>query len=193
MDPINIAAHIYLAIQEIITREISATESVVITVGKFVGGETHNVIPKDVIMEGTIRYHKKEMGEFIYQRMEEIVSSTGKMFRGNATIEEVASVPPLINNENMANEIGGYIKEIVGEQSVISYRGSGMGSEDFASFTYEVPSMYLMLGAGTKEENPEFGYPMHHPSVVFNEEILPTGAAIHAYSAIQWLKNHSDR
>ncbi len=193
VDPINIATHIYLAIQEITSREISATESVVITVGKFVGGETHNVIPKDVIMEGTIRYHKKEMGEFIYKRIEEIVSSTGKMFRGNATIDEVASVPPLINDEEMANEIGGYIKEIVGEKSVVSYRGSGMGSEDFASFTYEVPSMYLMLGAGAKEENPQFGYPMHHPSVVFNEDILSTGAAIHAYSAIQWLKNHRER
>ncbi|BBF43752.1 N-acetyl-L,L-diaminopimelate deacetylase [Lachnospiraceae bacterium KM106-2] len=193
VDPINIAAHIYLAIQEITSREISATESAVITIGKFVGGETHNVIPKDVIMEGTIRYHKKEMGEFIYKRMEEIVTSTGKMFRGNATIDEVASVPPLINDESLADELGGYIKEIVGEEAVRSYRGSGMGSEDFASFTYEVPSMYLMLGAGTKEENPQFGYPMHHPSVMFNEEILSTGAAIHTYCAIQWLKNHSER
>ena len=192
VDPINIATHIYLAIQEITSREISATDPAVVTVGKFVGGETHNVIPKEVVMEGTIRYHKKEIGDFIYKRMEEIVSSTGKMFRGNATLEEVASVPPLINDEKMADEIGGYIKEIVGEKSVISYRGSGMGSEDFASFTYEVPSMYLMLGAGTKEENPQFGYPMHHPSVMFNEEILSTGAAIHAYSAIQWLKNHSN-
>lgn len=190
VDPINIATHIYLAIQEIISREISATESAVITVGKFISGETHNVIPTKAVLEGTIRYHKKDIGSFIYKRMEEIVSSTGKMFRGKAVIEEVASVPPLINDEKMADEIGGYVKDIVGEKSVISYRGSGMGSEDFASFTYEVPSLYLMLGAGTKEENPQYGYPMHHPSVVFNEEILSTGAAIHAYSAIQWLKNH---
>ena len=50
--------------------------------------------------------------------------------------------------------------------------------------------MYFMLGAGTKEENPEYGYPMHHPKVTFNEDILVTGAAIHTYSAIMWLKNN---
>jgi len=192
VDPINIAAHIYLALQEITSREISATESVVITVGKFISGETHNVIPGKAVLEGTIRYHKKDMGDFVYKRMEEIVETTAKMFRGKATIEEVASVPPLVNDEKLADEIGGYIKDIVGEKSVVSYRGSGMGSEDFASYTYEVPSMYLMLGAGTKEENPQYGYPMHHPSVVFNEDILSTGAAIHTYSAIQWLKHHKD-
>lgn len=59
VDPINIATHIYLAIQEIISREISATESAVITVGKFISGETHNVIPTKAVLEGTIRYHKK--------------------------------------------------------------------------------------------------------------------------------------
>ena len=192
VDPINIAAHIYLAIQEIISREISATESVVVTVGKFVGGETHNVIPNEVVMEGTIRYHKKELGDFIYQRMSEIVSSTATMFRGSATIEEVASVPPLINDEAMAEEIGGYMKEIVGEHYVNSYRGCGMGSEDFASYSYEVPSMYFMLGAGSKQENPLYGQPMHHPKIVFNEDILSTGAAIHTYNAIKWLKNHKE-
>lgn len=190
VDPINIAAHIYLSIQEIISREISAAESAIITIGKFVGGETHNVIPDKVVMEGTIRYVSKDIGDFIFKRMEDIVVSTGKMFRGKATIEEVASVPPLINNTELANEIAVYIKDIVGEKSVVSFNSVGMGSEDFASYTYNVPSVYFMLGAGTKEENPSYGYPMHHPCVVFNEDILPTGAAMHTYGAIMWLKNN---
>lgn len=190
VDPINIAAHIYLSIQEILAREISATESAVVTIGKFAGGETHNVIPDKVVMEGTIRYHSKELGEFIYKRMQELVVSTASMFRGKATMEEVASVPPLVNDKELANEIGSYIKKLIGEKSVVSFEGAGMGSEDFASYTYEVPCMYLMLGAGVKEENPAYGYPMHHPCVVFNEDILPTGAAIHAYSALNWLKNN---
>lgn len=190
VDPINIATHIYLSIQELTAREISATESAVITIGKFAGGETHNVIPDKVVMEGTIRYLSKDMGDFIFKRMEEIVALTGKMFRGEAKIEEVASVPPLTNNTELANEVAGYVKEVVGDNSVISFEGGGMGSEDFASYTYEVPSVYFMLGAGTKEENPLYGYPMHHPSIVFNEDILPTGAAMHTYSAIMWLKNN---
>lgn len=190
VDPINIATHIYFAFQEIVSREVSALDSAVVTIGKFEGGKTHNAIPSQVIMEGTIRFHKKEIGDFIYKRMEEITTNTAELFRGSATIEEIASVPPLVNDETLANEVGGYIKDIVGENSVKVYKGQGMGSEDFASYSYEVPSMYLMLGAGSKDENPQYGLPMHHPSVVFNEEILSTGAAIHAYSSIQWLKQH---
>lgn len=190
VDPINIAAHIYLSVQEVIAREIAATKSVVITFGKFTGGETHNVIPDKVIMEGTIRYLDKELGDFAFQRMKDITESTGRMFRGEAFMEEVASVPPLTNDTETANEIGGYIKELIGESSVISFEQGGMGSEDFASYTQVVPSVYVLLGAGTKQEDPHYGYPMHHPCVAFNEDILPTGAAMHAYGAIQWLKHN---
>ncbi len=190
VDPINIATHIYLSLQEIISREIAATQSAVITIGKFVGGEAPNIIPSQVIMEGTIRSLSKEISEFIFQRMKDIVSGTAQLFRGEAKLEELSSVPPLKNDTPLANDVASYIKDIVGEKSVISFKGGGMGSEDFASYSYEVPSVYFMLGAGVKEENPQYGLPMHHPQVVFNEEVLVTGAAIHAYSALMWLKNN---
>ena len=63
----------------------------------------------------------------------------------------------------------------------------GMGSEDFASYTYELPCSYLLLGAGTPAEDPRFGKPMHNEKVVFNEAILPKGAALHTYCALEWL------
>ena len=190
IDPINIAAHIYLAIQTILTREISATESAVVTIGKFVGGDVPNVIPEEVVMEGTIRSLDKEVGEFIFDRMNEIVTSTAKMLRGEAELIELSSVPPLANNDELAHELTGYMKDIVGEKAVVLFEQGGMGSEDFASYSYEVPSVYIMLGAGTKQENSLYGEAMHNEKVVFNEDILPTGAAIHAYSAIMWLKNN---
>ena len=177
--------------QEIITREISATQSVVITVGKFQAGSTHNVIPEQAVLEGTIRYLNVELGDFIYQRMEKIVTSTGEMFRGEAKLEVVASVPPLTNDKELGSHLFSYVKDVVGEQSAISFEGGGMGSEDFASYCYKVPSVYFLLGAGTKEEDPRYGLPMHHPQIVFNEDILPTGAAIHAYSAMMWLKSNT--
>ena len=191
VDSINIAAHIYLSLQEIISREISATESAVLTIGKFVGGDAANIIPTQVVMEGTIRSFSKEMSDFIFKRIEEITISTAQLFRGEAQVEEMSSVPPLKNNTELATEVASYVKDIVGEKSVVSFKGGGMGSEDFASYAYEVPSVYFMLGAGSKEENDLYGMPMHHPKVVFNEDILVTGAAMHAYSAIMWLKHHS--
>ena len=190
VDPIFIANQIYSAIQEITNREIVATQPVVITIGKFVGGDAPNIIPGEVIMEGTIRTLDKEVGEYVFKRMGEIVSATAKMLRGEAELIELSSVPPLANNKDLATEVTGYVKDIVGEQGVFLFEGGGMGSEDFASYSYEVPSLYLILGAGAKNENPLYGEPMHNTKVVFNEDVLVTGAAIHTYSAITWLKNH---
>ena len=76
VDPINIAAHIYISLQEIISREISATKSAVVTIGKFCGGEAANIIPEEDIMEGTIRSLDKEVGEFLFNRINDIVTST---------------------------------------------------------------------------------------------------------------------
>ena len=190
VDPINIAAHIYISLQEVISREVSATQPAVVTIGKFAGGEAPNIIPEEVIMEGTIRSLDKEVGEFIFNRINDIVVSTAKMFRGEAELIELSSVPPLTNNTELAKEVTSYLKDLLGEKSVVLFESGGMGSEDFASYSYEVPSVYLMLGAGTKQENPLYGEAMHNPKVVFNEDILVTGAAMHAYSAIMWLKNN---
>ena len=190
IDPINIAAHIYISLQEIISREIPATKAAVLTIGKFAGGDAPNIIPDEVVMEGTIRSLDKELGEFIFSRMNDIVTSTAKMFRGEAELIELSSVPPLENDTDLAIELGSYVKELIGEKSVISFEEGGMGSEDFASYTYEVPSVYFMLGAGSKKENSLYGEPMHNSKVVFNEDILVTGAAMHAYCAIKWLQNN---
>lgn len=190
IDPINIAAHIYLSLQEITNREIPSTKPAVLTIGKFIGGDAPNIIPKEVIMEGTIRSLDKELGQFIFNRINDIVKSTAKMFRGEAELIELSSVPPLANDTNLAKELGSYVKDLVGEKGVVEFEGGGMGSEDFASYSYEVPSVYFMLGAGTKQENPLYGEPMHNNKVVFNEDIMVTGAAMHAYCAIKWLKNN---
>lgn len=190
VDPINIAAHIYLALQEIKNSEIVATEPLVLTVGKFAGGATPNVIPDEVVMEGTIRTYSKEVGATVFQRMGEIAEATAKMFRGSAKLEELSSVPPLTNDSEVAGDIAGYLKEILPPQSIVGIETKGMGSEDFASIAEKVPSVYFIIGAGTKEQDPGFDYPMHHPSVKFDEDILTTGAAAHAYSSIMWLKNH---
>ena len=190
VDPINIATHIYLSLQEITSREVTATKPAVITIGKFAGGEAPNIIPSEVIMEGTVRFLDKEVGEFIVERMNDIITSTAKLFRGEAELIELSSVPPLTNDDKLAHEVTNYMKDIVGEKAVVLFNCGGMGSEDFASYSYEVPSLYIMLGAGSKQENDLFGAPMHNQHVVFNEDILPTGAAVHAYSAIMWLKNN---
>ena len=188
VDPLNIAAHIYLALQEITSREIAAKSPAVVTIGRFSGGEAPNIIPQNVVLEGTIRTFDRELSGRILSRVEEIASKTAGAFRGEAFVEEIASAPPLINDPELMDTVAGYVSELFGEGAVYMMGEGGMGSEDFASYTYELPCAYLLLGAGARTEDPLFGEPMHNEKVVFNEDVLTKGAAIHAYCAIKWLE-----
>ena len=185
IDPINIATHIYLSLQTINARENCALTPMVLTIGKFIGGKAPNIIPEEVIMEGTIRTMDRKLAEHVFKRMKEIAEQTATLFGGKATVTETSSAPPLINNPDMVKEIAEYTKEIYEPE------GGGMGSEDFASYTSEIPCCYLLVGAGSANENELYGKPMHNECVVFNEEILPLGSALYAYSAIRWLQEHS--
>ena len=190
VDPINIAAHIYLSLQEIVSREISPTQPVALTIGKFVGGKAPNIIPEEVVLEGTIRTLDRDLAKTIFERIETISKQTAALFRGQAEVVEIASAPPLLNNVEMVKEVSEYVKEICSPEKVIVFDKGGMGSEDFASYTYDIPWSYLLLGAGTSQENDLYGKPMHNECVVFNEDILPIGSAIFVQSALNWLKNH---
>lgn len=192
VDSINIAAHIYLALQEIVSREVAAMDPCVLTIGKFSGGQKPNIIPEKVVLEGTIRYKKKETGDRVYARIGEIAQSVAQAFRGEAVLTEMASAPPLLNDEALMKELCEYAKQVVDPRMVMLLPQGGMGSEDFASFSYRIPSAYLLLGAGTEQENPAYGKPMHNERVVFNEEILSEGSAILASCAIGWLRNHAN-
>ena len=187
IDPINIAAHIYLALQELTARELAAEVPAVVTVGRFHGGEAPNIIPGTCVLEGTIRTFDREVTARLMARIGEIAENTARAFRGSARTEELASAPPLKNDPALMNRMADWAEELVGSQRVYRMDKGGMGSEDFASYTYEVPSAYLLLGAGTAAEDSRFGKPMHNPQVVFNEKILPEGAALYAMAALRWL------
>ena len=187
VDPLNIAAHVYLALQTITAREIAAKTPAVVTIGKFSGGEAPNIIPQEAVLEGSIRTFDRELSAKIMHRIGVIAKGTAEAFRGSAAAEELASAPPLINDPELVDSMAGCAGELFGERSVYPLDEGGMGSEDFASYTYELPCAYLLLGAGTAAEDPRFGKPMHNENVVFNEDILTRGAALHAFSALKWL------
>ena len=60
--------------------------------------------------------------------------------------------------------------------------------EDFATIAERVPSVFMHLSAGFLDERGD--YPPHNPKVLFNEDVLPMGAAGYAYCAEKWLENH---
>lgn len=187
VDPLNIASHIYLSLQEIISREIGAKTPAVVTIGRMTGGEAPNIIPQTAVLEGTIRSFDRDLSAQIFTRIGEIARCTAQAFRGTAVTEEIASAPPLRNDAALTNRMADLAGALFGEKLVYRLDEGGMGSEDFASYTYDLPCAYLLIGAGTKQENPAFGEPMHNERVVFNEDILPRGAALHTWCALNWL------
>lgn len=75
VDPINIAAHIYLALQEITARELPAKTPAIVTMGKFSAGHAPNIIPQEAVIEGTIRTFDRDVTALILRRIGEIADA----------------------------------------------------------------------------------------------------------------------
>ena len=188
VDPINIGAHIYLALQELIARECDPSNACVLTVGQFHAGSAPNIIPESAVLEGTIRTNKAEERQKLVRRLKEVVEGTAAVYGGTAEVKFPCGVPTLVCDAALTNEMVGYMKElpIPGLMGVPNISASA--SEDFALITEQIPSAYLYLSAGYLDERG--AYSAHNPKVQFNEDVLPVGAACLAHCAVQWLKHH---
>lgn len=200
VDPINATAHIVTALQEINARELAISDEAVITVGTFHAGNAANVIPDTAEMSGSIRTFDEDIRQFIKDRISEIATGIAKAFRAEATVSFGNGCPTLTNDENLSNDITGYLKELLGPQGAFTAgqlnamsgskkQAKTSGSEDFAYVSQEVPSLMLALAAGQPEKG--YRYPQHHPKVMFDESVLPVGSAVYAYSAMRWLEEHN--
>ncbi len=193
VDPINVLAHIHIALQEINSREVAPAENLALTVGQIHGGNTSNVIPDDAFMSGTVRTYSNETREFVKNRLTEISEGIASTFRATVEVEYTKGCPCLIADEDLTKQIFEYSKEMMGEDKVIDMGKltSGKkiaGSEDFAFFSEHVPTASVSVGAGSPAEG--YLFPHHHPKIIFNEDALTIGAAVYANTAINWLKNN---
>ena len=189
IDPINIAVHVYLALEALIAREADPKAACVLTVGKFEAGTAANIIPDYAVLEGTIRSNDPTNRELLVRRMKEVADKTAQVYGGSASIEMISEVPPLICDPELTEEMVSYMQEM-NLPNAQPYPGiSASASEDFASIAEKVPSTFIYLSAGFTD-NREV-YPAHNPKVQFNEDVCPIGASCLAYCATQWLNNHA--
>ena len=188
IDPINIGVHIHLALQELIAREADPNAACVLTIGKFQGGAAANIIPDTAVLEGTLRTNNAKERKKLVARIKEVAELTSAVYGGSAQIESLSSVPPLVCDETLTEEIIGYMREM-SIPGFAEYPGvSASASEDFATIAERVPSTFMYLSAGYMDERG--AYSAHNPKVRFNEDVCPIGASCLAYCAVQWLKNH---
>lgn len=188
IDPINIAVHIYLALESLIAREADPSKACVLTIGHFSAGSAFNIIPDTAILQGTLRTNDSASREKLVRRLKEVVYKNAEVFGGKAEIEMISEVPPLVCDSVMTNEIVTYMEELSIPNLTPVGDTSASASEDFATIAEKIPSTYMYLSAGFMDERGDAL--AHNPKVRFNEDVCPIGSACLAHCAVRWLEEH---
>ncbi len=185
IDPINVGMSICTAFQQLVSRETPPKETASLTLGQFSGGNTPNIVPDKVVIQGTLRTYNAELRAKLVNRMQTIVKSAGEMYGTTVEYEVLSDVPSIYVNPEMLEEVKTYLSEIEG-LTLANDNFRITPSDDMAFISEKVPTVYLLLQARVKD-NP---YPHHNPKVLFDESAMTWGAAMHAQCAFEWLKNH---
>lgn len=187
VDPINIAVHIYLALESVMAREITSTQASVMTVGILKAGDAYNIIPETAELQGSIRSESPEQRELLVRRMKEVSEGVAKTYNGTAEVEMIAEVPPLICDAEETKKFVDYIKEldVPGQAEFPDIKATA--SDDFACVLEQIPGAYIYLSAGFTDRP---GTQQHSPDVVFNEETFRFGPAYLAHCATRWLEEN---
>lgn len=185
IDPINVGMSICTAFQQLVSRETPPKETASLTFGQFSGGNTPNIVPDKVVIQGTLRTYNAELRAKLVNRMQTIVKSAGEMYGTTVEYEVLSDVPSIYVNPEMLEEVKTYLSEIEG-LTLANNNFRITPSDDMAFISEKVPTVYLLLQARVKD-NP---YPHHNPKVLFDESAMTWGAAMHAQCAFEWLRNH---
>lgn len=194
MDPLNVAAHLHLALQGILSREISPIEHAVLTIGVMEGGTTNNVIPDTARLKGSVRTFNTALRDKMETRIREITAGIGETFQAKMEVIYTLGCPEVKTDGGLNEQMRASIANTFGENSYIGITqlvpgGKLMGSEDFAFVSQAVPSTTVFLNAGNIEDG--YSYPVHHPKTMFSDEVLHRGAAAYAAFARDWLERNS--
>lgn len=157
VDPIVTSAQIINNIQTIVSRNLELTnQAAVITVGQIHGGVRNNIIPEEVVMEGTIRTLDAGMREKLFQRLRTVVTKTAESNGAVAELDIRKGYPVTYNDPDLTAQMLPTLEEVAGKEN-IHLINAITGAEDFSFFQEEVPGLYFFLGG-----LPEGGTPSGH-------------------------------
>jgi N-acetylcysteine deacetylase len=161
-DPIAASAYLITVLQTIVSRNVSPLQSAVLSVTKIIGGSTWNVIPGDVMLEGTIRTFDSSIREKVKEKFYTIVESIATTFSQEVEIKWVLGPPPLVNNRAVTD----IVRKSATKQSlhVIDPEPS-MAGEDFSYYLQHIPGTFVFFGTNGNEE-------WHHPAFTLDESAI---------------------
>ena len=166
VDTILVAASVIQAFQSIVGRNLNPFHTGVVSVTRINGGNTWNVIPDKVELEGTVRSMEKDDRIFIERRMREIAEHTAAAYGANAELLWYPGRPATVNEKAWS----AFAQKVAEERGfeVVPQRNS-TGGEDFAFYLEKIPGCFINVGTGV-------GYPNHHPKFYADEAALTPAA-----------------
>ncbi len=175
-DPVVAAGQLIVALQTIKSRNIKASEPVVLSITRVTGGFNQNILPDKVELEGTVRTLDPEVRKFVADRMKTIAEGIAAAMDVKVDITYEFKYPALINDAEFTQKAITSLEELFPAGTLVEMKDALMGGEDFSYFLQEVPGAFFFL------QNPgAIGgvcYAHHNPKFDVDEGLFYMGPAI---------------
>ncbi|WNC16183.1 M20 family metallopeptidase [Brevibacillus brevis] len=180
IDSIAIASQVVTNLQHIVSRNTDPLDNLVLSVTKFVGGTTHNVIPGSVEICGTVRSFDKDLRESVPKLMERVIKGITEAHGATYEFTYEFGYRPVINDAEVTQLMEDVVVEALGEKWVERMRPT-MGGEDFSAYQQKAPGCFFFVGAGNQAKG--ITYPHHHPRFTIDEDALEVGVKLFVHAA----------
>ena len=186
IDPVLIASHIIVALQQIVSRNANPAMPTVLSFGRFIAEGQTNVIPDEVKMAGIMRTFDETWRTEMQIRIKTMAQSLAESMGGKCEVEFDKGYPVLINNEYVTENTRRYAIEFLGEENVINLE-LRTTAEDFAYFTQKISGCFYRLGIRNVEKG--INSNLHTATFDVDESSLETGMGLMAWIAYRELLN----
>ena len=185
VDPIAAAAQLISTLYQFIPRATDSQDAVVVSFGQIHGGLNANVIPEEVVLEGTVRTLNRQVRERTIANIHRLASGIESVTGTRLAVDFDEGTASVDNDPAITALVERVARDVVGADNVQQMPRPSMGSEDFAVYLEQVPGSMFRLGCAG-ERSPWPG--LHTPTFDVDEECLPIGAKILARTMIEWSK-----
>ncbi|WP_416797155.1 M20 aminoacylase family protein [Ciceribacter azotifigens] len=170
IDPIAIGAQIVGNLQLIASRNTNPLRSVVVSVTRFHAGTTHNIIPEEAVLGGTVRSLDEAVRDLAETRIREVAKGVAAAHGADVTVEYERACPVTVNHPEETVHAARAAIDVAGPQNVDTEVDPSMAGEDFAFMLQARPGAYILIGNGKTAG-------LHHPAYDFNDEVIAYGVS----------------
>ena len=184
-DPIVIASHIIVALQQIVSRKASPKVPSVLSFGKINAEGATNIIPEEVKIEGTFRTMNEEWRAEAHKLIKKMAEGMAESMGAECVVDIRVGYPFLQNEPELAAELRNYAVEYMGEENVLDL-DLWMAAEDFAYYSQVIDSNFYRLGIRNEAQGINSG--LHTSTFNIDESALEVGVGLMAYLALRQLR-----